>query len=600
MKQYIKQTDKVIKVNLRQLVIFLAVYRLVAGIFYIRLVNRLLRLSLQEAGYSYLTMGNMRAFLLRPFTVICALAALGLAAVMVLLEAGAHLAVYKASVGLEKVDQLSILKGALARGAGQWRKKNWQLLPLALANYLMMNSFILLRILTRVRPFDFVMYEILRTPPAVAGLAFLAVVMILAGFPAMMVLFFCMEEQLPFRQGARRSRMLIKEQKRKAVALLMAVNLLLIGTLVIVYVAITIISAILVTIFVDSYAAVAVLSIVGTKMELALLFIGSLLAAVLDFGALTVVYVRFAGEEASWLSQEIGEGAVEHVKRNLFLGVTGALMGVSAFMIFDMAYNGPAFDWSGLGYTEITAHRGSSQMAPENTMAALERAMEEMADYSEIDVQVTSDGVVVLCHDLDLKRVAGVSRRLQDMTWEEAKELDVGSYFSKAYKGERIPTLEQALEACKGRMKLNIELKDMGKSSSLPEQVVQLVKEQDMEEQCVLTSVSLSYLKRVKEADPDIKTGQILSAVYGRCYEEEYADFISIRSSFVTRSLVEAAHEYGKAVHVWTVNRKAELERIQHLGVDNVITDYPAAARAILYQQEAAEGLLGYLRMMLR
>lgn len=61
--------------------------------------------------------------------------------------------------------------------------------------------------------------------------------------------------------------------------------------------------------------------------------------------------------------------------------------------------------------------------------------MEEMADYSGIDVQVTSDGVVVLCHDLDLKRVAGVSRRLQDMTWEEAKELDVGSYFSKAYKG---------------------------------------------------------------------------------------------------------------------------------------------------------------------
>ena len=116
----------------------------------------------------------------------------------------------------------------------------------------------------------------------------------------------------------------------------------------------------------------------------------------------------------------------------------------------------------------------------------------------------------------------------------------------------------------------------------------------------MLTSVSLSYLKRVKEADPDIKTGQILSAVYGRCYEEEYADFISIRSSFVTRSLVEAAHEYGKAVHVWTVNRKAELERIPHLGVDNVITDYPAAARAILYQQEAAEGLLGYLRMMLR
>ena len=95
-----------------------------------------------------------------------------------------------------------------------------------------------------------------------------------------------------------------------------------------------------------------------------------------------------------------------------------------------MVYNGTSPDWDVLGQTEVTAHRGSSRMAPENTMAAIEAAMEEMADYSEIDVQTTADGIVVVCHDLNLKRVAGVDRRLGTMTYDQVSRLDVGSHFS--------------------------------------------------------------------------------------------------------------------------------------------------------------------------
>lgn len=78
---------------------------------------------------------------------------------------------------------------------------------------------------------------------------------------------------------------------------------------------------------------------------------------------------------------------------------------------------------------------------------------------------------MVVCHDLNLKRVAGVDRRLGTMTYDQVSRLDVGSHFSPRFAGERIPTLEEVLEACKGRMKLNIELKNIGNSSSLPEQV---------------------------------------------------------------------------------------------------------------------------------
>ena len=83
---------------------------------------------------------------------------------------------------------------------------------------------------------------------------------------------------------------------------------------------------------------------------------------------------------------------------------------------------------------------------------------------------------------------------------------------------------------------------------------------------------------------PELRTGYILAAAYGTYYDNEYIDFISIRSSFVGRKLVEAAHEKGKAVHVWTVNSKTEIEQMKLLGVDNIITDYPVRAREILYR----------------
>ena len=116
----------------------------------------------------------------------------------------------------------------------------------------------------------------------------------------------------------------------------------------------------------------------------------------------------------------------------------------------------------------------------------------------------------------------------------------------------------------------------------------------EMEDQCVITSVSLDYLKRVKEAEPELKTGYILAAAYGSYYKNEFVDFISIRSSLVTKKQIQAAHEYGKAIHVWTVNSRSEIEQMALIGVDNIITDYPARAKEVLYQPDVAKNLLAY------
>lgn len=600
MKQLLTQTNALIKWNLRRLAVFLILCQLVAGTFYIGTVNALLRAALKAAGYSYLTPGNAGAFLLKPLTFPYVLFLLLLGMAVLLFEISGVVYTYYASSCSRRVEVLEIFKGALETWTEQIKEKNWQLLFVSLGGTVLMNSVLLLRIFSRMKPFDFILYEILHTRVLKYVLAGSGAALVLAAIPSMFVFFACMVEQKSFSDGIRRSRELLKGHRLTATGLLLWVNLLLFGMFFLVYTAVMALLAVFVTLFAARHAALAVLTEVGTRLEMLLLFAASCAALIGNFGALTVLYLRFSGEADEKKHWGFSRTGSINIKRKTLRTVSGVLAVISAFLLFDMAHNGAFSDWSPLGTVEITAHRGSSKRAPENTMAAIEAAMEEMADYSEIDVQLTKDGQVVVCHDLNAKRVAGVNRRIGKMTLDEVEALDVGSSFGKEYKGEKIPTLEEVLKACKGRMNLNIELKNIGSHTDLPEKTAQLISEYHMEDQCVISSVRLSYLKEIKEINPELKTGYILAAAYGYYYENDDIDFISIRSSFVTKKMVEAAHENGKAVHVWTVNKKSELEEMKRLGVDNIITDDPARAREVLYQEEGTKNLMEYLRMALK
>ena len=191
-----------------------------------------------------------------------------------------------------------------------------------------------------------------------------------------------------------------------------------------------------------------------------------------------------------------------------------------------------------------------------------------------------------------------ISRKVIELTLEQLRQLDVGSWFSQEFAGEGIPPREEAMEFAKGRIDLNIEIKNMGDGSSLPERVAEMVEEFEMGEQCVITSTNLNYLRRIKEVSPQIRTGYILSAAYGNYYSGEAVDAVSIRSSFVNRRLLDAVHQEGKTVYAWTVNSRVELERLRMLDVDDIITDDPVYAREILYREEVTETVLEYLRLL--
>ena len=132
---------------------------------------------------------------------------------------------------------------------------------------------------------------------------------------------------------------------------------------------------------------------------------------------------------------------------------------------------------------KVTAHRGSSARAPENTLSAVRQAITDGADFAEIDVQTTADGELVVLHDGDLMRMAGDSRRLRDLTLSQAKELDVGKKFNAEFEGERIPTLAEVIRLSRGRIQLNIELKYNWPDPSLAGKVVELLRREGFPDQ---------------------------------------------------------------------------------------------------------------------
>jgi glycerophosphoryl diester phosphodiesterase len=229
----------------------------------------------------------------------------------------------------------------------------------------------------------------------------------------------------------------------------------------------------------------------------------------------------------------------------------------------------------------VTAHRGSSLKAPENTMSALHQAVADGADYAEIDVQTTADGVVVLIHDADLMRLASVNRRIADIPYEELREIDVGSWFSEAFSNERTATLEEAIKYAGDRIRLNIELKYNRPDPPLAAKVGNIVRRNSFPDKCVITSLDYGELQRFKKSFPEVKTGLIVFRALGRLIRTE-ADFLSIHAAMATARLVKQAHRQGKAIHVWTVNDLQTALSMIEVGVDNIITDKPAYIRDVL------------------
>ena len=290
----------------------------------------------------------------------------------------------------------------------------------------------------------------------------------------------------------------------------------------------------------------------------------------------------------SWLSK-LGRRRAAAFLTILFVGMEGGYLAATA-VSHDTVLESLNAD------ANITAHRGGALRAPENTLSALEYTWECGADSAEIDVQETKDGVLILLHDDSLERITGVDKKVWEMTYQEISQLDAGSSFGEDFKGEKIPTLEEVLKFCYGRLDLNIEIKYNGKNKGIVQRVIQVIRENHFEEHCVVTSMNYRFLEEIKETAPEIRTGYIMTMSYGSVSQVAAADFFSVRYDYITEGFVREAHALGKEVHAWTVNYRGNIKRMLDMGVDNIITDDPALVRRVQNQESGTK--TGFLELL--
>jgi glycerophosphoryl diester phosphodiesterase len=173
--------------------------------------------------------------------------------------------------------------------------------------------------------------------------------------------------------------------------------------------------------------------------------------------------------------------------------------------------------------------------------------------------------------------VAGVSRRLEDLSYDEVRKLDVGSWFDPAFADERVPTLAEVINLSRGRIKLNIELKFFGKDRRLVGAAARLLRAQRFEPHCLVTSFNYDAIRELKRQDPSLRTGIIVAHALGNVSRLE-VDALSVRADWLTDEVLRAAHRQGKEVHVWTVNDAGQMIRLMKRGVDNILTSDPDMA----------------------
>ncbi|WP_051542136.1 glycerophosphodiester phosphodiesterase [Clostridium lundense] len=233
----------------------------------------------------------------------------------------------------------------------------------------------------------------------------------------------------------------------------------------------------------------------------------------------------------------------------------------------------------------ITAHRGNSSKAPENTLSAIKYAINSEVDYAEIDVQETKDGKIILFHDNNFKRVCGHNKKIWEVTYHDLENYDAGSYFNSKFRGEKIPTLDEILRASNGKIKLNIEIKTNGHDKNLVLNSLNMIKNEKFKNNCIITSSNYNVLKQIRKLDPSIKIGYITHNSL-KDLESMDVDIYSLDGRIVNRSFIEKAHKKGRQVHVWTINKEKDMVKYINLGVDNIITDYPDKLKSIIAKRK--------------
>lgn len=589
MKGLLNLFRRVIRKNFLSLLLFEIWYRVTVVLIAIPLLYYIFDWSMDYMGYSYITPKNIADYVRNPFVIITLLILVLLAALLNLFEintlfAGFRYAYHGISIKMAEM----ILLGWYQTKALLKRYKGW-VLTASILLFLFVKLHVIVIWMRCVPAASYLVELLCIGVGSKCLLVLLAVIFLMFGIAGVALISECTLAKREWKQIRGQMFPLLIKYSKSAGPYLLALHGLIWGMLVLIYVLLMCLSILILLAVIPEDAILPRVLHVSIQLLYLVGICAGIFSMVLNMGLIFSLYSwhSFREEKRDVLQESFLNLRADLTQkaRLITLRMIIVVIVIESVLLVQMLQASSVRVIDVTTITAVTAHRGGAAYAPENTLAALKKSIDYGVDYAEIDVQMSLDGTVVLFHDTNARRIAGVKKNICDMTYEELQQLDVGKYFRPEFEGERIPTLEEVLQYCKGKINLNIEIKENRRFEEIVDQVVALIEENNFTGQCVVTSMSYDYLKQVEELDPDIRTGYILKMAVGDLEKMEDVDFFSMKYSYVTEDMVNAIHKAGKEVHVWTVNSRNAVKRMRAIYVDNIITDDPTLVRQTLAEE---------------
>jgi len=314
----------------------------------------------------------------------------------------------------------------------------------------------------------------------------------------------------------------------------------------------------------------------GNNFIIETLFFTILSTTIFFFGALSkvtsITAIITVLIEENQISKELIINKKEDKKKSrvfLFLS-TLLVLGIIVFNGFTLYSNGVNNN------IKTIAHRGYVEKGVENSIEALEAAAKAGVDYVEMDVLMTKDNKFIVMHDYNLKRLAGINKKVQDMTYNEL----VGLPISQSGHTGKIPSFEEYVKRAKElNIKLVVELKPHGgEPNNYVDIFIEKVKELDIENNYKYMSLDLKVMEELESKAPQLETGYIIPFQFGK-FSNNNVDFFAIEDFSFSNTLVEQAKSQNKSVYVWTINDPSLITKYLQSPANGIITDEPVQVR---------------------
>ena len=308
------------------------------------------------------------------------------------------------------------------------------------------------------------------------------------------------------------------------------------------------------------------ITLFGTCLGLLVLILCVLLAPWIVILSMSEIYDRMRGNgpENAVVSADTSQRRGNHLAIFISLACLLLIAAVSWILLVHFEYIFPR-----ARRVEAVVHRLGGDLDIENTLEGQEAALELGAGAAETDIQRTKDGEYIIFHDGTLKRMCGIPERPCDLTLDEIRSIEMQTVTGEVRK---IPTLEEVLDKAKGREVLYLELKGVTADEQMADDVIAMVQEKGMAEDCILISMNYNVIRYIDRNYPDICCGYLYFFAYGNESRLE-ADLLMSQSNVINPSKTRAIHRAGKRLYCWTVNSRGTAKAMIRRRVDGIISD---------------------------